>query len=162
MHSARRAALVRRQRALLTWSTARRGSLLGVSLGAAVMLAGCGGQQIQTAEADVLVSAFATSGMDALGGGRLEVVGGCLGTDGVVVIWPHRTRVVREQPLTIEVPDAGVVSLGEQVVLGGGFVLEHEPGGPSSSPGPVEVGGVSVPAECASHDVFLASTGVAR
>jgi hypothetical protein len=125
------------------------------------MVAACGGQQIQTAEADVLVSAFPTSGMDALGGGRLEVVGGCLGTDGAVVVWPHRTRVVREQPLTIEVPGAGIVSLGERVVLGGGFVLEHDSGEASADAGLLEAGGVVVPAECARHNVFLAYEGLA-
>jgi hypothetical protein len=125
---------------------------------AGVVLAGCGGA-VETPQVSVLVAGPATSGMDALGGGTLEVVNGCLGTDGVVVVWPFRTRVVQEQPFTIEVPGAGVVALGEQVTLAGGFVQESDGEPP---PQPLTVGGVTVPAECAGSDVFLAYTGVWR
>jgi len=92
--------------------------------------------------------------MDALGGGRMEVVGGCLGAHGSVIVWPHGTEVVKEEPLTIDIPNYGTFALGDEVQVGGGYVLEH-----SSSdvePGPYEVGGVTVPAECAEHDIFLA------
>jgi hypothetical protein len=133
-----------------------------VGCGAAVasaLLAACGGA-VETSQATVLVAGPATSGMDALGGGALEVVQGCLGVDDVVVVWPFRTRVVREQPLTIEVPGAGVVSLGEQVSLAGGFVQERD--GAQPAPQPLTVGGVTVPAECTGGDVFLAHTGVRR
>jgi hypothetical protein len=132
-------------------------TLLVPTLLAGTLLAGCGGA-VETSEATVLVAAPATSGMDARGGGTLEVVDGCLGTDGAVVVWPFRTRVVREQPLAIEVPGAGVVALGERVTLGGGFVQETGSGDPARQP--LVVGGVTVPAPCARGDVFLANTGV--
>jgi hypothetical protein len=134
----------------------KRGRVLACGV-AAGLLGACGGA-VQTPEATVLVSPPLTSGMDALGGGRLEVVDGCLGTDGVVVVWPPRTRVVREQPLTIEVPGAGVVALGEQVALGGGFVQEGDDD--TRRRQPLEAGGVTVPAACAGGSVFLAYTGV--
>lgn len=93
--------------------------------------------------------------MDALGGGTLEVVGGCLGADGNVIVWPHGTEVVDENPLTIRIPGVGRFALGDEVRVAGGFVLEHS--SETVEPGPYEVAGVEVPAECAEHDVFLAS-----
>ena len=55
--------------------------------------------------------------MEALGGGRLEVVGGCLGTNGYVIVWPHGTEVVEDDPLTIAVPRTGTYALGDDVDL---------------------------------------------
>jgi hypothetical protein len=118
-----------------------------------ILLAGCGGQVISAGGVTVLVSEF-PSGMDADGGGRLEVLGGCLGASGSVIVWPYGTRVVDDDPLTIEVPDNGTFGLGDEVQLGGGWVLEHS--SDNVEPGPYEVGGVTVPAECAEHDIFLA------
>jgi hypothetical protein len=103
----------------------------------------------------VLVAAPAMDGMDALGGGRLEVVGGCLGASGSVVVWPYGTEVVSEEPLTISIPDIGTYRLGDDVRVGGGYVLEHT--GSDVPPGPYDAGGVTVPAACAAYDVFLAS-----
>ncbi|MCF6745292.1 hypothetical protein E9529_13615 [Blastococcus sp. KM273128] len=102
----------------------------------------------------VLVSERTGSGMDALGGGRLEVVGGCLGAGGSVVVWPHGTEVVDEEPMTIDVPGHGIYGLGDEVEVGGGFVLEHS--SQDVRPGPFDIAGVTVPAGCAEHDVFLA------
>ena len=117
-------------------------------------LTGCAGKVIVAGEVSVLVSERATSGMDALGGGRLDVVGGCLGAGGTVIVWPHGTKVVNEDPLTIEIPDNGTFTLGEEVRVGGGYVLEHSPGeGAADS---FEVAGVTVPSSCSEHDVFLA------
>ena len=118
------------------------------------LLAGCGGQVIPAGDVTVLVSKFPSGGMDAQGGGRLEVLGGCLGASGSVIVWPHGTRVVDDDPLTIEVPDNGTFGRGDEVQLGGGWVLEHS--SDDVEPGPYEVGGVTVPAECAEHDIFLA------
>lgn len=92
--------------------------------------------------------------MASAGGGRLELLGGCLGADGAVVVWPHGTEVADEDPLSIRIPDNGIFDLGDQVEFGGGFVLEHS--SDEVEPGPYEVAGVTVPAECAKYDVFLA------
>jgi hypothetical protein len=117
-------------------------------------LTGCAGKVIVAGDVSVLVSERATSGMDALGGGRLEVVGGCLGASGSVIVWPHGTKVVNEDPLTIDIPDNGTFTLGEELRVGGGFVLEHSPGDRVADP--FEVAGVTVPTSCSEHDVFLA------
>ncbi|MCF6509108.1 hypothetical protein E9549_17115 [Blastococcus sp. MG754426] len=102
----------------------------------------------------VLVSEQTGSGMDALGGGRLEVVGGCLGAGGSVIVWPHGTEVVDEDPITVDVPGYGTYDLGDEVEVAGGFVLEHS--SQDEPPGSFDVAGVTVPAGCAEHDVFLA------
>lgn len=120
-----------------------------------LFLVSCGGEVLTASGTTVLVGAPSRSGMDALGGGTLEVVGGCLGASGYVIVWPHGTDVVDEDPLTVDVPNVGRVALGEEFQVGGGFVLEH----PSTtrSPGSYRAGGVTVPAECAAYDVFVAS-----
>ncbi|HSE10213.1 MAG TPA: hypothetical protein VLB29_16250 [Nocardioidaceae bacterium] len=105
----------------------------------------------------VLVAERSGAGMDALGGGRLEVVGGCLGAGGNVIVWPHGTELVDEEPLTIEIPGYGTFALGDEVQVAGGFVLEHEE--TDTEPGPRKAGGLTVPAECAEHDIFLARPG---
>ena len=51
-------------------------------------------------------------------------------------------------------PTTAPFGLGDDVQLGGGWVLEHS--SDNVEPGPYEIGGVSVPAECAEHDIFLA------
>jgi hypothetical protein len=125
-----------------------------ITLGALLSLSACGGQVISAGGVTVLVSERADAGMDALGGGTLEVVGGCLGASGSVVVWPHGTEVVQDGPLTIDIPDYGTFALGDEVEVGGGYVLEHS--SDNVEPGDYPVGGVTVPAECAKHDVFLA------
>lgn len=137
--------------------TGRAGVLpvVGV-LGALALTAGCGGRVVTAGDVTVLVSARTGAGMDALGAGRLSVVGGCLGLGGFVVVWPAGTEVVEEDPLLVEVPDVGRVGLGDRVQVGGGFVVEHSDSDEAGEPGPLEVGGVTVPASCARRDVFLA------
>lgn len=120
----------------------------------AFALAACGGMEITAGDATVLVGERSSSGADALGGGTLELVGGCLGASGVVVIWPVGTDVVDEDPLTIDIPGMGEFSLGESVEVPGGMVLEHT--SDTVPPGPLSLGGVTVPEACAEHDVFLA------
>jgi hypothetical protein len=131
----------------------RRAAWSLVAPAAVVSLAACGGGAILAGDVTVLVSERAEAGMDALGGGRLEVVGGCLGAGGSVIVWPHGTEVVEEDPLRIEVPGYGTFGLGDQVQVGGGYVLEHS--SDEVTPGPFEVAGVTVPAQCAKHDIFL-------
>lgn len=129
--------------------------LLAPALSGLFLLAGCGGEVMTASGTTVLVGAPSRSGMDALGGGTLEVVGGCLGASGYVIVWPHGTDVVDEDPLTVDVPGVGRVALGEEFQVGGGFVLEHS--STTRSPGPYRAGGIVVPAECAAYDVFVAS-----
>lgn len=126
---------------------------LGAAAGL-LLLGSCGGQVIPAGEATVLVSEPADAGMDALTGGRIEVVGECLGAGGSVIVWPHGTEVVQDDPLTIDIPEYGTFTLGDDIEIAGGFVLEHSSN--EIEPGAYEVGGVTVPAECAKHDVFLA------
>ena len=117
-----------------------------------MLLAACGGgeaQQLRAGDVTVLVSAPPDAGMDALGGGTVEVVDGCLGADGAVIIWPHGTRVVSEEPPEIDVPQVGAVGVGDTVELGGGFVFEPE------SPGQTYASDL-VPEACADRPVFLA------
>ena len=123
----------------------------------AATLSGCGGQVISAGDVTVLVSERTGSGMSALGGGRLEVVGGCLGASGSIIVWPPGTEVVDEEPLTIKIPDKGTYALGDEVRVPGGYVLEHSSG--AVEPGPYKAGGVTVPAKCAEHDIFVASSG---
>lgn len=134
----------------------RRARAAAAAAGALAVLAGCGGQVDTAGDVTVLVSARTGAGMDALGSGPLSVVGGCLGLGGFVVVWPPGTDVVDEDPLRLEVPDLGTVGLGDPVRVAGGFVVQHAEGDEVREPGPVEVGGVTVPEPCAAHDVFLA------
>lgn len=133
----------------------KRCAVVAGLLGALPLVAGCGGQVVTAGDVTVLVSARTGAGMDALGSGPLTVVGGCLGLGDFVVVWPPGTDVVDEDPLVVDVPEVGRVGLGDRVVVGGGFVVEHEPG-TARDAGSEEVGGVTVPASCARHDVFLA------
>lgn len=105
----------------------------------------------------MLVGEPSSAGEDALGGGTLELVGGCLGTSGTVVIWPDGTEVVSEDPLTIDLPGRGAFSLGDDVQVPGGMVLEHSSN--PVPPGPLEIAGVTVPQDCAEHDIFRARRG---
>lgn len=103
----------------------------------------------------MLVAGYQSGGSDAIGGGTLEVVGGCLGADGDVYVFPQGTELVDEEPLTIDIPGVGEVSLGESFDVGGGFAVEH--GSDDVESGPIEIGRVTVPAECAKHDIFLSA-----
>jgi hypothetical protein len=135
----------------------RVGTLHAVVVSAVLVLAaGCGGRVVTAGDVTVLVSARTGAGMEALGAGPLSLVGGCLGLGDFVVVWPHGTEVVDEDPLVVEVPDVGRAGLGDRVEVGGGFVVEHSDRDEAPEPGPREVGGVTVPASCARHDVFLA------
>jgi hypothetical protein len=115
----------------------------------------CSGKVVEAGGTKVLVAGYQSGGSDALGGGSLEVVGGCLGADGDVYVFPHGTEVVDEDPLTIDIPGAGEVSLGEDFDVGGGWEVEHS--SDDVEPGAIEVGGVTVPAECAEYDIFLSA-----
>lgn len=126
-----------------------------LALGA--LVAGCGdggGKHSRAGDAHVLVSAETKYGMAMAGGGTVKLVGGCLGMGEDVVIWPHGTEVVQDDPLTIDVPGLGEVRIGQDVQIGGGMVLEHS--SDNVTPGPLRMGDLTVPANCAKHDIFLA------
>lgn len=102
----------------------------------------------------VLVSEPSDAGMEALGGGRLEILGGCLGASGSVIVWPHGTDVVDEEPLTIAIPGYGRFALGDKVRVAGGYALEHS--SDDAEHGSYQAGGATVPAGCERHDIFVA------
>lgn len=129
-------------------------ALLGAAVVIGGSLAGCGGKVITAGDTTILISEFAENGMDAMGGGRLEVVGGCLGASGAVIVWPYGTEVVSEDPLTISLPGKGTFALGDDVQVAGGFLPERTSS--SAEPNPYVVGGVTVPPACAEHELFLA------
>jgi hypothetical protein len=109
---------------------------------------------ISAGEVTVLVSEQTGSGEQALGGGQLEVVGGCLGASGSVIVWPHGTEVVNEDPVMINVPGHGTYGLGDEIQLVGGVALAHS--SRDVEPGTYDVAGAIVPPLCAEHDIFLA------
>jgi len=106
---------------------------------------------------EVLVAAPAAGGMEALGGGELQNVGGCLGADGSVIVWPHGTQVLEQDPLLVDIPGYGSFGIGGRVRVGGGYVLEHS--SDDVEPGPFEIAGSIVPASCARFDIFVANAG---
>ena len=130
-----------------------RSRRIGLAASVLLLLAACGGEarRLTAGDVAVLVSAPPDAGMDALGGGTVEVVEGCLGADGAVIIWPHGTEVAEEDPLTIDVPDVGTVGLGDTVELAGGFVFEPT----SAAPGQTYESEL-VPDSCADQPIFLA------
>ncbi|TCI98846.1 hypothetical protein [Aeromicrobium sp. IC_218] len=138
------------------------GRLAGALLLVASVAAGCGRvPDVTTLPAPspsprpvLLVDEPTTASMNALGGGRIEVVGGCLGADGGVIVWPHGTRFVGDDPLTVEVPGHGRFALGDRISLGGGWIVEHVGGTVPDAPWTFR--GQRVPDSCLAHDVFLA------
>jgi len=113
------------------------------------VLSACGGAEVVDAgDVTVLVGERSGDGMAALLPGRLAVVDGCLGVQSegdaaYVVVWPHGTEVVDEDPLTISVPDDGEHVLGDELEVGGGESPLKEPGG------------IDVEAECPGALIWL-------
>jgi hypothetical protein len=118
-------------------------------------LRSCSGKVIDAGGVKVLVASHQSGGMDARISGPLRVVGGCLGVRDHVILWPNGTDVVQDDPVTIDIPDYGRFSLGDDVAIGGGNVREHS--SDPVEPGDFEVAGTTVPADCAQHDIWLAS-----
>ena len=116
------------------------------------MLTGCGGADVVDAgDVTVLRGERSSEGMSALLPGRLAVINGCLGLESQdvdaahVVVWPHGTEVVDEDPLTISIPDDGEYAVGDELQLGGGESPLAEPGG------------IDVKAECPGAAIWLGS-----
>jgi hypothetical protein len=62
--------------------------------------------------------------------GTVTLIGSCLGIDDAIAVWPAETTIVDTDPFTIKVPDAGEVSVGDQVDgAGGGFSPDDLPDG---------------------------------
>lgn len=101
----------------------------------------------------VLVAPPSDASMTALLAGELKHVGGCLGVGETVVIWPHGTSVESTEPVVISIPGDGNARLGHTVEIGGGEIR-----GPGES-APAEVAGMTLPASCAGHAVWLAGPG---
>lgn len=119
--------------------------------GSLLMLTGCGGADVVDAgDVTVLVGEGSGDGMTALLPGRLAVVEGCLGLESQdvdaahVVVWPHGTEVVDEDPLTISIPDDGEYEVCDELEVGGGASPLDEPGG------------IDVQAECPGAAIWLA------
>ncbi|WP_121251193.1 hypothetical protein [Nocardioides ferulae] len=118
----------------------------------ALGLTGCSAEVVESGEVAVLVGERSGDGMDALLSGRLAVVEGCLGVTttedetGTVVVWPHGTDVVDDDPLTIAVPGEDDYALGEEIQVGGG-----------GADGP-DVGGVDIEQECGVDTAWLANS----
>lgn len=134
---------------------------MGVVAVLGLVLSGChGGSEMAGAKpsssskpsATVLVSDPTRASMSALGGGQLEVVGGCLGANGDVIIWPPGTQVVVNDPLKISIPHLGRYAIGDTVRLGGGYIGETS----HHTTKPLKIGGVDVPESCLEYDIFLA------
>lgn len=100
----------------------------------------------------VLVAGKSDSGMDSRIDGRLTDMDGCLGIQSgsrqVLAIWPNGTTALPGSSLRVQLPDDSVVSLGDSIEGGGGFI-ERKPY-PSSVP--------EIPRECAADQFFLFDT----
>ena len=119
--------------------------VLGLVL--ALALVGCGGQsEVSGDDYTIFVhggSLLPRGGEHALIEGTLATRDGCVlleqeGFDiAYPVVWPSGTSIVREDPLTLELPSGEELAVGQAVSGGGG---NHD-----SSSGRVEV---DIPAEC--------------
>jgi hypothetical protein len=135
----------------------RKGLIIAVS--GALVVAACGngsGEVVAVRDTQVLVGEPADGGMDAVLTGSVEVLDGCLGVRTFVVVWPNGTEVSEDVPVRVDVPGYGSIDLGDDVRIGGGLV--YEPSKTSES-GDHEVAGVTVPAACAKHGIWLAAPG---
>jgi hypothetical protein len=110
----------------------------------------------ENAETLVLVSEDDAGGMDALGGGTLADVGGCLGwapragdDTGMVVIWPHGTTVKTPDPLRVTV-DGTTYAIGDSIRISGGEAGPLKPSNPFYD---------KVPDGCRTANVFVANNG---
>ncbi|KAA1416780.1 hypothetical protein F0U44_16420 [Nocardioides humilatus] len=130
------------------------GATIVVALVVVLGLRSCQGQVIEVDGVTVLVGEYDGGASDIRAGGVLEVVGGCLGAEGRVYVFPHGTEVVDEDPLTIDIPEWGEVAVGEEFHVAMGSAEGREADG--ASPGSFEIAGVDVPADCAAYDVFVA------
>ena len=67
-------------------------------------------------------------------GGRVELVGDCLGFGGNTIIWPYGTEIVSDDPLVVDVPGEGQVTIGDQVMGGASHYGDRLPDGIDAIP----------------------------
>jgi len=104
-----------------------------------LLTSGCGaddGTVIHSGDVVVLVGAEGDgNNMAGVGfSGKVSMVGSCLGISDTTVFWPHGTKVVDENPLTIEVPGLGRVTVGNQLTGGADVYVDHLPKGIDAIP----------------------------
>src|SRR5918993_3104078 len=122
----------------------------------ALLLFGCGGydvgQAITTEDATVLIAGMSGGSTEVAGtlSGPVDVIGGCVGIDDTVVVWPEETEVVDEDPLTVKAPGHEEFSVGDEIEVEGWLLLEAK----ARSQG-VTIEGVTLPRECAERNVWL-------
>ena len=120
---------------------------------ALLMLTSCGGGEgelapgkvLEGGSGKVLVNAEQPEGvMDAGEGfdGRVELVGDCLGIGGNTIIWPPGTEIVSDNPLVVEVPGLGQVTIGDQVTGGADHYVDYLPEGIDAIPSGCPTGSV--------------------
>lgn len=144
--------------------TARRRQLIGGGLIAAfalvliaIVVVRDASEKVLNENGDTLVLVDQRTGdaMQALGGGVLADVGGCLGWTGAdggpgtVVIWPHGTNVETPDPLRVKI-DGKFYRLGDTIRIGGGEI------------GPLEKSSYfydQVPKACRTANVWVANNG---
>jgi len=134
-----------------------RGIVLAAVLGCVLTVSGCGDAKVLHAGGvSVLVAAPSGDSMAAEFRGELAVVGDCAGAGDAVVIWPHGTKVVRADPLTLDIPGVGHVTVGERFEMGGGFVYESSDATESA---PAVFGDkVAIPEGCRGRDLWVAAS----
>ena len=124
----------------MSLQTSTRGLAAVVSL---VCLFGCGGgrngEVIRSGHSFVLVGPKVDGPTVGVGyGGYLAMVGDCVGLNDVTTIWPHGTVVTSNDPLTIDVPGLGHLTVGDPVSGGadggGPGPLTHLPKGIDAIP----------------------------
>lgn len=124
----------------------------------AIVMVRSAGEKVLNGNGDVrvLVGEDVDGGLDAMGGGTLADVGGCLGwaprggeETGTLVIWPHGTTIKKPDPLRITV-DGTTYGIGDNIRIAGGESGPLEPSDHFYD---------KVPKACRAANVFLANNG---
>ncbi len=103
------------------------------------LLSGCGGGDggvLYSGDSIVLVGAEGDGdNMAGVGfAGGVTMVGDCMGIEGATVIWPHGTKIASDNPLSIDVPGLGPLTVGDHVDGGGDEYVDYLPKGLGAIP----------------------------
>ena len=115
--------------------TRRAVASAGILCAISLTMSSCGadGAIIRSGDAFVLVGAEGDGDGDNRAGvgfgGTVALVGNCLGINDATVVWPYGTKVIDEDPLTVEVPGLGQVGVGGQLSGGAEVYEDHLPEG---------------------------------